>query len=98
PPPQAALEAISSVDGRPEGIPGAEFKITGRNLAPFYTIVFKQGTNVVRVPAYSYRVVEGVIVGKLPDLPAGGAEVTLALGADGPAASNILGFTFKPKP
>ncbi len=97
-PPQVVLETISSVDGKPEGIPGAEFKITGRNLAPFYTIVFKQGSTVVKLEPFSYRVVEGVIVGKLPDLPAGGAEVTLALGADGPAASNILAFTFKPKP
>lgn len=96
--PPVALEAISSVDGKPEGIPGNEFKITGRNLAPFYTIVFKQGDRVIKLEAFSYRVVDGVIVGKLPDLPAGGAEVSLALGADGPAASNILGFTFKPKP
>ena len=97
-PPQVALEAISSVDGKPEGIAGNEFKLTGRNLAPFYTIVFKQGDKVVKLEAFSYRVVNGVIVGKLPELPAGGAEVSFALGADGPAASNILGFTFKPKP
>ena len=97
-PPQVVLEAISSVDGKPEGIPGAEFKITGRNLAPFYSIVFKQGATVIRIPAYNFQVVNGVIVGKLPDLPAGGAEVTLALGPDGPSASNILAFTFKPKP
>lgn len=97
-PPQVVLETISSVDGKPEGIAGNEFKLTGRNLAPFYTIIFKQGDKVIRLEAFSYRVVNGVIVGKLPELPAGGAEVTLALGADGPAASNILGFTFKPKP
>lgn len=97
-PPPVALEAISSVDGRPEGIPGAEFKLTGRNLAPFYTIVFKQGDRVIKLKGFSYRVVDGVMVGKLPDLPAGGAEVTLALTEDGPAVSNILSFTFKPKP
>jgi hypothetical protein len=97
-PPPVALEAISSVDGKPEGIPGNEFKITGRNLAPFYTIVFKQGDRVIKLEGFSYRVVDGVMVGKLPDLPAGGAEVTLALTEDGPAVSNILSFTFKPKP
>ncbi len=93
-----ALEAISSVDGKPEGIAGNSFKITGRNLAPFYTIVFKQGDKVVRIPAFSYRVVDGVMVGVLPELPAGGAEVLLALSADGPAVSNLLSFLFKPKP
>ncbi len=97
-PPSVALEAISSVDGKPEGIAGNEFKLTGRNLAPFYTIVFKQGDRVIKLEAFSYKVVGGVIVGKLPELPAGGAEVSLALGADGPAVSNILAFTFKPKP
>ena len=97
-PPQVTLVEISSVDGKPEGVPGADFKITGRNLAPFYTIVFKQGERVIKLEPFSYRVEDGVIVGKLPYLPAGGAEVTLALGADGAPASNILAFTFKPKP
>ncbi len=96
--PTVALEAISSVDGKPEGMASNEFKITGRNLAPFYTIVFKQADRVIKIEAFSYRVVEGVIVGKLPELPAGGTEVSLALTADGPAVSNLLGFTFKPKP
>lgn len=96
--PSVTLEAMSSIDGKPEGIAGNEFKITGRNLAPFYTIVFKQGDRVIKLEAFSYRVVEGAIVGKLPELPAGGAEVTLALGAEGPVVANILGFTFKPKP
>jgi len=95
--PPVALEAISSVDGKPEGAPGQEFKITGRNLAPFYTIVFKQGAKVVKIEGFNYRVVDGVIVLMLPDLPAGAAEVYLALGADGPAASNVLPFTIKPK-
>lgn len=96
-PPQAGLESISSVTGKPEGIPGDEFKIIGKNLAPFYAIIFKQGEKKVVLDPFSYRVVNGVIVGRLPELPAGAAEVYLAFGADGPAATNLLTFTFKPR-
>jgi hypothetical protein len=95
--PEVALEAITSAEGKPEGIPGKEFKLTGRNLAPFYTIVFKQGEKFVRIPAFSYRIVDGAIVWVLPELPAGLTEVYLVLGADGPAVSNVLRFTFLPK-
>lgn len=96
-PQQAGLESISSVTGKPEGFPGDEFKLTGKNLAPFYAIIFKQGDKKVVLDPFSYRVVDGVIVGRLPDLPPGAAEVYLAFGADGPAATNLLTFTFKPR-
>ena len=95
-PPQVILEAISSVDGKPEGVPGNTFKITGRNLAPFYNIVFKQGDKRVVIEAFTYKVVDGVIVGVIPDLPSGATEVFLTLGPD-TASSVILNFFVKPK-
>ena len=90
------LEAISSGDGKPEGVPGNTFKITGRNLAPFYNIVFKQGDKNVVIEAFNYKIVDGVIVGMIPDLPSGATQVFLTLGTQ-PASSVILNFFIKPK-
>ncbi len=96
-PPQITLETISSVDGKPEGVPGNTFKITGKNLAPFYNIVFKQGDKSVVIEAFSYKVVEGVIVGVIPDLPSNPTEVFLTLGTQR-ASSVVLNFFVKPRP
>ncbi|MFN7930588.1 MAG: IPT/TIG domain-containing protein [Blastocatellia bacterium] len=94
-PPQVTLESITSVDGKPEGIPGNTFKITGKNLAPFYNIVFKQGDKTTVIEAFQYKVVDGVIVGMIPDLPANTTDVFLTLGTQ--PASVILKFLIKPK-
>lgn len=91
------LESISSVEGKPEGVPGNTFKITGKNLAPFYDIVFKQGDKIVVIESFDYKVVDGVIIGVIPELPSNPTQVFLTLGSNTPA-SVILNFFIKPKP
>lgn len=95
PPAAAVLSSISSVDGKPEGVPGNTFKILGTNLTLNYTVVFKQGDKLTQIAAPNFKLIDGVIVGVVPDLPAGAANVYL-LGSTG-AATNILAFTVKPK-
>ncbi len=94
--PQPVLETITSVNGTPEGVSGASFKITGQNLTPLYTIVFKQGDKLVLLEPTKYQLVNGAIYGTIPDLPAGTTDVYLQL-APGTAPSNKLLFTVKPK-
>ena len=95
PPPLAVLSSISSVDGKPEGAPGNAFKIIGTNFTLNYTIIFKQGDKLTQIAAPNFKLIDGAIVGLVPDLPAGTAAVYL-LGSAG-TATNTLAFTIKPK-
>lgn len=87
------LEQISLT----EAVSGMTFRLSGRNIEPIYGIVFKQGEQIWYLDTDRLTFENGQLVGRVPDMKPGAAEVYLILDSDEPF-SNKLPFTFKPKP
>jgi hypothetical protein len=86
------LEQISPT----EAAPGATFKLSGRNIEPFYSVIFKQGEQVWYLDSNQLMFENGQLVGRVPDMKPGAAEVYLILDSDEPFSNKLL-FTFKPR-
>ncbi len=86
------LEQISPTEAES----GAIFKLSGQHLAPFYSLIFKQGEHIRYLSPDQLTFENGQLGGRVPDLGPGVAEVYLVLDSEAPF-SNKLPFTVKPK-
>ena len=90
-----------------EGVPGTTFTITGTGFSSYNVIFFKQGDRVFAISGNAVTAADVAngngamsLTSKVPDLPAGAAEVYVVTAREGvpSAQSNHLSFTIKPKP